>query len=119
MGRSEQSKMNKKSTSRKSQTAWERLDKMPDNDIDLSDIPEITKDQMTRARFRVGGKLVPAGKIRVQLALDTEVIAYFKMQAGHRNLQSLINDALKANIRHRDLEATLRRVIREELQAVG
>jgi uncharacterized protein (DUF4415 family) len=109
--------MSKKSTLKKSQTDCERINKMQDEDVDLSEIPEISKDQMKQAIFRVGGKRVPAGKVRVQLALDAEVIAYFRMQAGRRSIQSIINDALKANIRHRNLETTLRRVIREELQA--
>ena len=47
--------------------------------------------------------------------LDADVIAYYKAQAGGRGYQTLINDALRANIRNQELETTLRRVIREEL----
>ena len=49
--------------------------------------------------------------------LDAAIVAYFKAQAGERDYQTLINEALKANIRGHDLEAILRRVIREELAA--
>lgn len=93
---------------------------MQDKEIDLSDIPDITKAQIARATLRLGGKTIPRGKVRVNIFLDADIVAYFKMQAGGRQgLQSLINKALKANIRHHDLEATLRRVIREELHAVS
>ena len=109
--------MSKKSTSRDSQTDWERVNRMRDEDIDLSDIPEITEDQMQGATLRVGGKQVPKGKVRVCMFLDSEVVTYFKNQADGRGYQTLINEALKASIRNRDLETILRRVIREELHS--
>jgi uncharacterized protein (DUF4415 family) len=110
--------MNKNSTSRGSQTDWEYVDALQDEDIDLYDIPEVTAEQMARAQLRVGGQPVPKGKVRVSMFLDAAVVAYFKAQAGERDYQTLINEALKANIREHDLEAILRRVIREELAAV-
>ncbi|MEA5624738.1 hypothetical protein [Nostoc sp. UHCC 0251] len=39
-----------------SQTDWERIEAMQDEDIDLSDIPEVTEEQMKQALLRVGGK---------------------------------------------------------------
>ena len=110
--------MNKNSTSRGSQTDWEYVDTLQDEDIDLSDIPEVTAEQMARAQLRVGGQPVPKGKVRVSMFLDAAIVAYFKAQAGEWDYQALINEALKANIRGHDLEAILRRVIREELAAV-
>ncbi len=92
---------------------------MQDKDIDLSDIPEVTEDQMARAKLRIGGKPVAKGKVRVNIFLDAEVVAYFKAKAGGRGYQTLINEALKAKIRNHELETILRRVIREELQADG
>ena len=44
----------KNSTSRGSQTDWEYVDALQDEDIDLSDIPEVTAEQMARAQLRVG-----------------------------------------------------------------
>jgi len=88
---------------------------MENEDIDTSDIPEVTEDQIANAKLRLGGKEVSRGKIRVNIFLDAEVVAYFKAKAGGRGYQTLINEALKTNIRNTDLEATLRRVIREEL----
>lgn len=90
---------------------------MENEEIDTSDIPQVTEDQIAKAKLRLGGKEVSRGKIRVNIFLDAEVVAYFKAKAGGRGYQTLINEALKTNIRNTDLEATLRRVIREELHA--
>ena len=111
--------MSKRSTLKDSQTDWERINAMSDEDIDTSEIPEITEEQMKKATVRVGGKPVSKGKVRINILLDAEVIAYFKSQAGGRGYQTLINEALKASIRDRDLESTIRRIIREELRAAG
>jgi uncharacterized protein (DUF4415 family) len=64
---------------------------------------------------------VPKGKTRITIRLDDDVIAWFRDQvdkSGGGNYQSLINDALREHIgRSREpLEATLRRVIREEIR---
>ena len=111
--------MNRKSTLKGSQTDWERINAMNDEDIDTSEIPEITEEQMKKATLRVGGKPISKGKVRINILLDAEVVAYFKSQAGGRGYQTLINEALKASIRDRDLESTIRRIIREELRATG
>lgn len=111
--------MSKDSTLRDSQTDWMRLSTMKDEDIDLSDIPEVTDAQMARVTLRIGGEPVPKGKVRVNMYLDAAIVAYFKAQAGGRGYQTLINEALKESIREQDLEATLRRVIREEMTAMG
>ncbi len=92
---------------------------MSDEDIDTSEVPEITEEQMKGATLRVGGKPISKGKVRINILLDAEVVAYFKSQAGGRGYQTLINEALKASIRDRNLESTIRRIIREELRATG
>jgi len=109
--------MSKKDISKDAQTDWQRITSMQDEDIDMSDIPEVTENQMTKAKLRLGGRDVSKGKIRVNIFLDAEVVAYFKGKAGGRGYQTLINEALKTNIRNIDLENILRRVIREELHA--
>jgi uncharacterized protein (DUF4415 family) len=63
---------------------------------------------------------VPKGKTRITIRLDDDLLDWFRQQverAGGGNYQSLINDALRQHIRRvqEPLEATLRRVIREEL----
>ena len=67
---------------------------------------------------------VPKGKTRITIRLDDEILEWFRGQvnrAGGGNYQSLINEALRQHVRraHEPLEATLRRVIREELRDAG
>ena len=64
---------------------------------------------------------MPAGKTRITIRLDDDVIEWFKEQveeAGGGNYQSLINAALREHIKQvqEPLEKTLRRVLREELK---
>jgi len=79
------------------------------------EFPEITQADLDRAKFRVNLKEVPR-KQRVNIMLDTGVIAYFKSKAGNRGYQTLINETLKKGIYQEELEETLRRVIREEIK---
>ncbi len=97
------------------QADWEWIKTMEDKEIDLTDIPEITAEQLEKATLRVGGKLVSKGKVRVNMYLDSEVVEYFKAQAGNRGYQTLINETLKESIRGDKLESIIRQVIREEL----
>ena len=90
--------MNKNYTFKDSQTDWERINAIQDEDIDLSDIPEITASQMARATRRVAGKPAPKNKIWVHMQLDANVIAHFKKQAGEQHYQLMINEVLKASI---------------------
>ena len=53
--------MNNESTSRASQTDWARVEAMRDEDIDWSDIPEVTEEKMAHAVLRIDGQLVPKG----------------------------------------------------------
>ena len=69
------------------------------------------------------GPVVPpaAGKRRITIRLDEEILDWFKDQvhrAGGGNYQSLINAALRQHLANsrEPLEATLRRVLREELR---
>ncbi len=66
---------------------------------------------------------VPQGKTRITIRLDDDVLDWFREQthlAGGGNYQTLINRALREHIqgRREALEETLRRVLREELQAM-
>ena len=76
---------------------------MQDEEIDLSDIPEITVPQMARATRRVAGKPAPKNKIWVHMLLDPNVLTHFKKQAGEQNYQVLINDVLKASMANHPL----------------
>jgi uncharacterized protein (DUF4415 family) len=67
---------------------------------------------------------VQPGKTRITIRIDTDLLNWFREQVNARgggNYQTMMNEALRAYIRHQDqtLEETLRKVIREELQAQG
>ncbi len=109
--------MSKNYTIENSQTDWERIKTMEDKDIDidLTDIPEITEEQLAKAILRVGGEPVSKGKVRVNMYLDSEVVEYFKVRAGNRGYQTLINETLKESMRGEKIESIIRQAIREEL----
>jgi uncharacterized protein (DUF4415 family) len=67
---------------------------------------------------------LPAGKTRITIRLDDEVLEWFREQvhaAGGGNYQTSINNALREHIQNQreSLEVTLRRVLREELERAG
>lgn len=57
------------------------------------------------------------GKQRVSIMLDGSIIAFFKAKAGDRGYQTLINQALHKAMLGDQIEATIRKAIREELRA--
>ena len=72
----------------KDNTDYERLDKMKDEDIDYSDIPE------TDEAFWANAKIVDHGnKKLISLRIDQDTLAWFKNQGGR--YQRLMNDVLK------------------------
>ena len=66
----------------------------------------------------------PPGKTRITIRLDNEVIEWFRQivtDQGGGNYQTMMNDALREymNQQKEPLEATLRRVVREELHSLS
>ena len=66
----------------------------------------------------------PAGKTRITIRIDDDLLAWFKAQvhkAGGGSYQTLLNNALREYVtsKKEPLEATLRRVLREELPSYG
>ncbi len=66
----------------------------------------------------------PAGKTRITIRLDDDVLSWFREQVhadGGGNYQTLINQVLHTYIEQQrePLEETLRRVLREELRNVA
>ncbi len=66
-------------------------------------------------RKRAAGRVLQPKK-RVTLYLDVSVIEHFKRLAGERGYQTLINETLASALAQADIEATIRKVIREELK---
>ena len=68
--------MNRKNTTTKSQTDWERLDAMTDDDIDYSDIPPITDEMWARGVLRKGRSL--SRKNSSSLRVDQDVVDFLR-----------------------------------------
>lgn len=84
--------MKRQANSNASQTDFARLDAMRDQDIDLSDVPEITPEMFAKAIVRRG--LRPRVKRQLTLRLDGDVLDWFKRQG--RGYQTRINALLRA-----------------------
>ena len=85
--------MKRSPISRKSKTDLKRLDAMKDEDIYVSEIPEITPEMFARGIVRRGLKPVPPKK-QLTLRMDSDVIEWFKNQG--RGYQTKINSLLRA-----------------------
>lgn len=87
--------MNNEPISSNSQTDWQRLDAMSDQDIDFSDCPEVSPEQFSKAVVRKG--LSPAkNKAQVTLQLDRDVLEWFKSHG--QDYQDQINALLRAYV---------------------
>lgn len=84
--------MSKKNILSKSRTELERLAKMKDSDIDLSDIPEISLEKFAKAVIRKGLKPV-SKKSQVTLRIDADVLEWFK--GTGKGYQTRINTLLR------------------------
>jgi hypothetical protein len=67
---------------------------------------------------------VPPGKLRITIRIDQDILEWFKAKvdaAGGGNYQTMMNDALRQLMmsERQPLEASLRRVVREELAVYG
>lgn len=85
--------MSKSSTSNESLTDWEQLEAMEDDDIDLSDIPEITPELFAKAMVHRGIGPKPT-KQQITLRIDQDVLTWFRQQG--RGYQTKINALLRA-----------------------
>ncbi len=75
-----------------------RLDAMNDEDIDLSDTPEITDEQWSRA---VPNPFYRPVEDEITLRIDHDVLAWFR--AADENYLTAINAALREHMeRHRN-----------------
>ena len=79
--------MKKDNLKMKSRTDWDKIDAMSDDEIDYSDIPELTDDFFKKA------VLWPGNKKQVTLRIDPDIIEFFKKQG--KGYQSMINSVLR------------------------
>ena len=65
-----------------------------------------------------GASLKQSGKTRITILLDRDVVAAFRARAEGtgRGYQTAINQALRDYLASAELEATLRRVVRDEIR---
>lgn len=83
------------------------------------------KEELDFSRARRGAIVpVPPGKTRITIRIDSDILKWFRRQvhaAGGGNYQTLMNEALREHLERRqeNLEDTLRRVVREEMQRMG
>ena len=85
--------MKKRSTTRKSETDWKRIDAMKDEDIDLSETPEVTPEMFARGVLRRNFQPIPRKK-QLTLRIDSDVVEWYKNQG--RGYQTRINALLRA-----------------------
>lgn len=85
--------MKNEATSPRSETDFERLDAMTEDDIDFSDIPEVPPEMFAKAMVRKGLQPV-RNKVQLTLRLDADVLGWFKSQG--RGYQTRINSILRA-----------------------
>jgi uncharacterized protein (DUF4415 family) len=83
--------MKKKSTATKSRTDWKRLNAMRDEQINLSEVPEIDPRVFKRMEIRM-----PKPKELVSIRIDPDVLAWFRGQG--RGYQTRINAVLRSYI---------------------
>ena len=78
----------------KSNTDWEALENMTDDEIDFSDIPPLDDDFFKKAVWRIPGK-----KKMISIRLDPEVLEWFKAQGQGQRYQTHINAVLRAYVK--------------------
>lgn len=72
-------------------TDWKRLAEMRDDDIDCSDIPEISDEWLKKAVL-----VIPDTKERVTMRYDRDILDYFRRQG--RGYQTRMNAVLRAYV---------------------
>jgi uncharacterized protein (DUF4415 family) len=80
--------MNENASKNTSQTDWERVDALNDDEIDTSDIPPLDDDFFSNAELRM-----PEPKQAITILVDKEVLDWFKSQG--KGYQTRMNAVLR------------------------
>jgi uncharacterized protein (DUF4415 family) len=83
--------MNASNMKKPSQTDWERIDKLADEEIDTSDIPPLDESFFAKASLRM-----PQSQVSVAMRVDADLLDWFKAQG--EEFESLINAALRSYV---------------------
>jgi len=95
------------------------VDSAPLADSPDEDSPELTTTEFSQ--LTPVNTLLPElalGKQRITIMLDAAVIQAYKIKAGGRGYQTLINETLRHALETENVKEALREVIREELHWV-
>ena len=74
--------MNENASKNISQTDWERVDALTDNDIDTSDIPPLDEHFFANAELKM-----PETKQAITIRVDKDVLEWFKSQVRGTKLE--------------------------------
>ena len=80
--------MSAKSLKKASETDWEKVEAMTDEQIDTSDIPPLDETFFANAKLRL-----PKGKVPLVLSVDADILEWFKGQGDE--YPRLLNAALR------------------------
>ena len=80
--------MNANDSKSSSETNWERIDQLTEEEIDTSDIPPLDDAFFANAKLRL-----PEGKVPVIISVDADVYNWFKSQGSE--YRNLIDTALR------------------------
>jgi len=88
--------MNAKSSKKKSQTDWDSIDSLSDEEIDTSDIPLLDE-----AFFKNVELHMPARKQSITVRLDNDVLDWFRKQGkGYQTkMNAILRTYMKAHIK--------------------
>jgi len=80
--------MSAKSSSKKSQTDWKKVDSLTDSEIDTSDVQSLDSEFFKNAKLRM-----PSPKKSITVRLDSDVLDWYRRQG--KGYQTKINAILR------------------------
>ncbi|MBF0230718.1 MAG: BrnA antitoxin family protein [Desulfamplus sp.] len=77
-----------------SQTDWKALESMSDDEIDYSDIPELSEDWFKKAKIRL-----PESMTAPSIKFDSDILEWFKSHGKkhQHQINAMLRDYIKAH----------------------
>jgi len=86
----------------KDETDWERVRNMSDEDIDFSDIPELTDEMAAKGiRYKNGELLDKYFGDQVKVSIKTEIVDFFKNMG--EDWETRINETLSQAVKFKNI----------------